>query len=179
MKGTIIDLGDVLDGIVIAGDGLTPDVTTDANGTILETECYNRKVWTPGNDVPSQFNHNRRILRYADVLLMAAEALNENNKPTDALLYLNQVRERAREGNASILPNITTTEKNALRDKILTERRMELALEGNRFWDLVRTGKAVEVLGPLGYESGKNELLPIPQTEIDISQGSLKQNPKW
>ena len=179
MKGTIIDLGDVLDGIVISGDGLTPDVTTNANGVVLETECYNRKVWTPGNDVPSQFNHNRRILRYADVLLMAAEALNENNKPTDALLYLNQVRLRAREGNTSILPNITTTDKNALRDKILTERRLELAMEGHRFWDLVRTGKAAAILGTLGYESGKNELLPIPQTEIDISQGSLVQNPNW
>ena len=92
MKGTIIDLGDVLDGILISGDGLTPDVTTDGNGDVLETECYNRKVWTPGNDVPSQFNHNRRIIRYADVLLMAAEALNENNKPNEALIYLNKVR---------------------------------------------------------------------------------------
>ena len=179
LKGTIIDLNDTLDGVIIKGDGLTPDITLGPGGVVLETECYSRKVWTPGTDVPSQWNHNRRILRYADVLLMAAEALNENNKPNEALVQLNKVRARARQGNPAILPDITTTDKTALRDKIMTERRHELAMEGHRFWDLVRTGKAVEVLGPLGFVSGKNELLPIPQTEIDISQGSLTQNPKW
>ncbi len=179
LKGTIIDLGDVLDGIEIKGDGLTPDVTLDGDGNILETECYNRKVWTPGTDVPSQFNHNRRLIRYADVLLMAAEALNENNKPDQALIYLNKVRERARGGNTSILPDITTTDKSALRDIIMIERRHELALEGHRFWDLVRTEKAVQVLGPLGFKSGQHELMPVPQSEIDISQGALKQNPNW
>ena len=179
LKGTIIDLGDVLDGVTIAGDGTTPDVTKDGQGNTIEIECYNRKVWTPGEDVPSQFGHNRRILRYADVLLIAAEALNENDKPTDALVYLNMVRARARQGNAAILPDITVTDKNALRDLILTERRHELAMEGHRFWDLVRTGKAVSVLGPLGFQSGKHELFPIPQAEIDLSQGSLTQNPNW
>lgn len=179
LKGTIIDLGDVLDGVTIAGDGTTPDVTKDAQGNTIEIECYNRKVWTPGEDVASQFGHNRRILRYADVLLIAAEALNENNKPTDALVYLNMVRARARQGNAAILPDITVTDKNGLRDLILTERRHELALEGHRFWDLVRTNKAVSVLGTLGFQSGKHELFPIPQSEIDLSQGSLGQNPNW
>jgi hypothetical protein len=110
---------------------------------------------------------------------MAAEALNENNKPDDALVYLNDVRRRAREGNNSILPDITETGKDALRDIILDERRHELALEGHRFWDLVRTGKAPSVLGPLGFVTGKHELFPIPQNEIDISQGTLEQNPNW
>jgi hypothetical protein len=113
------------------------------------------------------------------VLLIAAEAMNENNKPGDALLYLNEVRRRARQGNNSILPDITETGKNALRDIIIEERRHELAMEGHRFWDLVRTGKAASVLGPLGFEAGKHELFPIPQNEIDISQGSLEQNPNW
>lgn len=178
-SGTIIELGDVIDGVVIIGDGPTPDVTLDDQGNIIEIECYNRKVWTPGDNVPTQFGHNRRLLRYADVLLMAAEALNENNKPSEALIYLNRVRERAREGNNAILPDITTTDQTELRDIILNERRKELALEGHRFWDLVRTGKAAEVLGPLGYMQGKHELFPIPQTEIDVSQGSLTQNPNW
>jgi hypothetical protein len=118
-------------------------------------------------------------MRYADVLLMAAEALNENDKPTQALTYLNMIRKRARQGNISILPDISFTDKNTLRDKILTERRHELALEGHRFWDLVRTNKAVTVLGPLGFKVGKHELLPIPQTQIDLGQGSLTQNPNW
>jgi hypothetical protein len=118
-------------------------------------------------------------MRFADVLLMAAEALNENGKPGDALIHLNRVRARARGGNTGILPDITETGQAALRDIILNERRHELALEGWRYWDLIRTGKAQQVLGPLGFVAGQYELLPIPQNEIDISQGVLTQNPNW
>lgn len=182
LKGTIIDLGDTIDGVFIKGDpdpANDPVIILNQKGDTLNIQCYNRKVWTPGNDTPTQWGHHRRIIRYADVLLMAAEALNENNKSADALLYLNQVRKRARGGNISILPDVTATDKNLLRDKILLERRHELAMEGERFWDLVRTGRAATVLGPLGFIPGKHELLPIHQSEIDISQGSLTQNPNY
>lgn len=178
LEATVIYLGEVLDGVTIAGDGQTPDASVDSHSQ-AEIECYNQKVWTPGNNVPTSFGHNRRFIRYSDVLLMAAEALNENNKPTDALIHLNRVRQRAREGNNAILLDIVVTDKNQLRDIILHERRVELALEGHRFWDLVRTNKAATVLGPLGFVTGKHELLPIPQTEIDLSQGALEQNPGW
>jgi tetratricopeptide (TPR) repeat protein len=178
LDATIIDLGETLDGILILGDGTTPDQVLE-NGNVVEVECYNQKVWYPGNNTITQWGHNRRLIRYADVLLMAAEALNENDNPDDALLYLNEVRRRARQGNESILPDITVTEKSALRNIVLEERRHELALEGHRFWDLVRTGRAATVLGPLGFVAGKHELLPIPQNEIDISQGTLEQNPNW
>ncbi|MFZ2286372.1 MAG: RagB/SusD family nutrient uptake outer membrane protein [Bacteroidales bacterium] len=178
LSATIIDLNETLDGVLILGDGTTPDQTL-VDGNVVEVECYNQKVWYPGNNTTTQWGHNRRLIRYADVLLIAAEALNENNKPDDALLYLNEVRRRAREGNAAILPDITVTAKGALRDLILAERRHELAMEGHRFWDLVRTDKAAAVLGPLGFVAGKHELFPIPQNEIDISQGSLEQNPNW
>lgn len=176
---TIIYLGEVLDGITINGDGGTPDELRDASNNLIEIETYNQKVWTPGTDVPTQHDHNKRILRYADVLLMAAEALDENNKPAEALTYLNEVRERAREGNNGILSDITETDKVLLRDLILDERRHELAMEGHRFWDLVRTGKAEAVLGPLGFISGKHELLPIPQTEMDLTNNTWEQNPGW
>jgi len=179
LDATIIDLGEVLDDIKIQGDGTTPDVVTDAQGSVIERECYNQKVWIPGTNTITQWGHNRRILRYSDVLLMAAEALNENNKPGDALMYLNRVRERAREGNPEILPDITITDKEMLRTIIFEERRHELALEGHRYWDLVRSGKAAEVLGTAGFEAGKHELLPIPQTELDISQGTIVQNPNY
>lgn len=179
LDATIIDLGEVLDGVEILGDGTTPDVTYDDDGNILEVECYNQKVWIPGTSTNTQFGHNRRLIRYSDVLLMAAEALNKNGKSGQALTYLNLVRERAREGNPGILPDITTTNQNELHDLIILERRYELACEGHRFWDLVRTGKAPEVLGSLGFVAGKHELLPIPQNEIDISQGTLTQNPNW
>ena len=110
---------------------------------------------------------------------MAAEALNENDEPGLALPYLNEVRERAREGNGAILPDIVETDKELLRDIILHERRVELALEGHRFWDLVRTERADDILGPLGFIEDKHEFLPIPQSEIDLSQGSLIQNSNW
>jgi tetratricopeptide (TPR) repeat protein len=178
LDATVIFLGEVLDGVLIAGDGATPDLTTDSHGQ-EEIECYNQKVWTPGNTVPPSFGHNRRFIRYAEVLLIAAEALNETDNQAQALIYLNQVRARARQGNVGVLPDITETNKNALRDIILHERRVELALEGHRFWDLIRTNKAATVLGPLGFVAGKHELLPIPQTEIDLTQGVLTQNPGW
>jgi hypothetical protein len=179
LDATVIFVGEVLDGIEILGDGTTPDVMEDDQGNVIQIECYNQKVWVPGLTTDTQFGHNRRILRYADVLLMAAEALNENNKPGPARNYLNMVRERAREGDDGILPDITENDKELLRDLILEERRHELALEQHRFWDLVRTGKAEEVLGPHGFIAGKNELLPIPQTELDIAQGSMEQNPEY
>jgi starch-binding outer membrane protein, SusD/RagB family len=179
LDSTVIYLGEVLDGITILGDGSTPDETLDANSNVIQIECYNQKVWTAGNNVPTQFGHNRRILRYADVLLMAAEALNQNNKPEEALLHLNEVRERARMGNDAILPDIEVIDKTNLDNIIFDERRHELALEGHRFWDLIRTNRAVDVLGPLGFVGGKHELLPVPQSEIDLSQGMLQQNPGW
>jgi hypothetical protein len=182
LKGTIIDLGDTIDGVVIKGDpdpANDPVVILDKSGDTINIQCYNRKVWTPGNDTPTQWAHHRRLIRYADVLLMASEALNENGKPTDALIYLNQVRSRARGGNISVLPDVTITDIGQLRIKILNERRHELAMEGHRFWDLVRTGNAQLVLGPLGFVTGKHEVMPIHQSEIDISQGSLTQNPNY
>lgn len=178
-KGTVINLNDTIDGVVILGDGSTPDITYDEHGNIIEIECYTRKVWVPGDNTITQWGHHRRLIRYADVLLMAAEALNENNKPGDALIYLNLVRQRARQGSSTILPDITTTNQSELRDIIFNERRHELGMEGWRFWDLVRTGRAAAVMGPLGFIAGKHELLPVPQSEIDISQGSLVQNPNW
>ena len=178
LESTVIFLGEVLDGVTILGDGSTPDASVDAHGQ-AEIECYNQKVWTPGNTVPPSFNHNRRFIRFADVLLIAAEALNENGDAAGALTHLNRVRRRAREGNNNILKDVTVTDKTALRTIILKERRVELALEDNRFWDLVRTNQAAAILGPLGFVTGKHELLPIPQTEIDITQGALEQNPGW
>lgn len=176
---TIIYLGEEINGIVIGGDSSTPDTTYDEQGNIVEIEVYNQKVWTPGTTPLESWDYNVRVLRLADILLIAAEAMNENNKPGEALGYLNMVRSRARSGNPAVLPDITEQGKDALRDIILEERRSELALEQNRFFDLVRTGKAPEVLGPLGFMENKHELFPIPQAEIDLSEGILEQNPGW
>ena len=103
---------------------------------------------------------------------MAAEANNKATAPNDvkAQNYLNLVRRRAFGDNAH---DVTTTGA-TLYDAILNERRLELAMEGERFFDLVRTGKAASVLGPLGFVTGKNEVFPIPQGEVDGS--GLSQN---
>lgn len=175
MDASVVFLGETIEGITIGGDGNTPDSTINEFGE-LEIETYNQKVFVPGTQARESFGHNRRMIRYADVLLMAAEALNENGNSAQALVYLNQVRERARGGDDGILPDITTTNQNQLRDIIIDERRRELCLEGLRYWDLVRTNKASEVLGQYGYETNKHELWPFPQAEIDISGGKLTQN---
>jgi starch-binding outer membrane protein, SusD/RagB family len=178
---TIIFLGETLDGILIIGDSGTADSTyTDATKTtLLEVEAYNQKVWVTGTTTKEEWNCNKIILRYADILLIAAEAGNEVGETEEALKRLNDVRKRAREGNASLLPDIEETDKDLLRDIILDERRVELALEEQRFFDLVRTGKAATVLAKYGFVEGKNELMPIPQIEIDLSENTLEQNPNY
>ena len=178
LEPTVIFLGEVIGGLTINGDSSTPDTLYDGS-QITAIECYNQKVWHPGSDPESSFGHNRRIIRYADVLLMTAEVLTRNNKSAEALEYLNEVRRRAAGSTPDILPDITTTDQAELLQIIMDERNRELALEGQRFWDLVRTDKAEEVLGALGFVKGKNELLPIPQSEVDISEGKIIQNPGY
>ena len=178
MNPSILFLNEVIDGITIQGEGATPDTTWE-NGQIEEIECYNQKVWYPGTDSKTSFGHNRRLIRYADILLMHAEALNENGKTQEALPFLNMVRQRARGNVPNVLPDITSTVQSEVRDAIIAERKYEFALEGLRFWDLVRTDRAEAILGPLGFIKGMHELLPIPQSEIDISQGRITQNPGY
>ena len=113
---------------------------------------------------------------------MAAEALNEHGKPADALIYLNQVRKRARGTNQIILPDVTITDQSQLREKIYRERRSELAMEQQRWFDLLRWGRAAQVMTAVGktnFTPGKHELMPIPQTEVDLTDGSIFQNPGY
>jgi hypothetical protein len=150
---------------------------------------WNKKVYTNPIDRAaknSRFGQwmNHRIIRYADVLLMAAEAANElggAQNTTDALAWLEMVRARARGSNAAILPKVTTTDQNELRQAIHFERLLEFAMEEQRYYDLVRWGTDVAVLhkaGKAAYQL-KHRLLPIPQGEIDKSGGVLVQNPDY
>lgn len=122
---------------------------------------------------------NVRLLRYADIVLMHAEAANEMGDANDALEKLEWIRKRARNGNNNVLPQITTTDQTELRTKIHFERRIELAMEHERYFDLIRWGLAESVLGPDGWTAGKHEVLPIPQVEIDRANGTLVQNPGY
>ncbi len=121
----------------------------------------------------SELNYgtNLRLLRFADVLLMASEAYYRQGKEEESRTELNKVRLRAG------LANITAS-GDALFMAIVKERETELAFEGVRFFDLVRWGLAPQVLGPLGFETGKHELFPIPLDEI-TNNDLIQQNPKY
>jgi len=124
--------------------------------------------------------YNIRLIRYSDVVLMAAEAANELGQTGQAMEYLEMVRARAR-GNNAVLPKVTTTDQEEMRDAIRHERRVELGMEFDRFYDLVRWGIARDVLHAAGktlYQE-KHELLPLPQNEVDKSNGVLVQNPNY
>jgi hypothetical protein len=115
--------------------------------------------------------NNYRAIRYADVLLLAAEAYNRGGiDDAKARLYLNQVRRRAFGDNNHDI----TASGPALTDFILTERRLELMGEGHRFFDLVRTGRAQQAIP--NFTPNKNELFPIPFEEIQFSNGNWQQN---
>ncbi|HMR92340.1 MAG TPA: RagB/SusD family nutrient uptake outer membrane protein [Chitinophagaceae bacterium] len=154
----------------------------------LPNPRYNHKIHSdPGirNAIASNGSYwmNIRILRYADVVLMYAEAANEAGGAANieaARVALNSVRERARRGApAGTLPDITTTDQAELRDSIRHERRVEMGMEHDRFFDIVRWGIAQEALhaaGKTNFSNSRDVLLPIPQVQIDLSQGKLTQN---
>ena len=140
----------------------------------VSNPMYNQKAYVSktaetfnGNDWES--NKNVRILRYAEVLLMNAEAALVVGG--DAATPLNDVRERAGLGNAPVVNQMA----------VWKERRVELAFEHDRYFDLVRQGRAGTVLRAHGknFVDGKHELFPIPQAQIDLSGGLLIQNPGY
>ncbi len=181
---TILYSGQFDGGPAVGGYGAT--LPAYGPGSSLDQKYWNKKVYsdpaqrqatghtTDGN--AGWINH--RILRYADVILMKAEAANELGDGATAAAMLELIRARARGGNNAILPAIPFTTQAAMRTAIKNERRWEFAMEGYRFDDLVRWGDAQAVLGTLGYTARCN-YYPIPQKAIDLSGGVLVQNPLW
>lgn len=152
--------------------------TLTPEGDSISARCsnpvYNGKVYTPSSYNKWSYNgygfdHNPRILRYSDVLLMFAEAkLNGattgNTSGFTAETALNKVRNRA-----------GLTDAPATIENVWDERRAELAMEQDRFFDLVRTGRAASVLGNKGFQAGTHELFPIPQQQRQLNP-NLGQN---
>lgn len=170
---TVISAGDVLDGVTIIPSGDTYH------------RYFNKKLYTPASE-RGVFGRNPdghgqwvniRIIRYSDIVLMYAEAACELGMIDEALAKLEMVRERARGGNSAVLPKITERDSKKLMDKIRHERRIELALEFERYFDLVRWGIAKQEIPH--FTIGKNELYPIPQIEIEKANGILTQNPGY
>jgi hypothetical protein len=138
---------------------------------------YNYKAYTSrakeqyANSADKDRPKNIPILRYADVLLMNSEAAL-NTGTGDPTLGINLVRQRAGLG---IKASVTM-------DDVWRERRVELAMEHDRFWDLVRQGRAAQIMiasGKTNFVAGKHELLPIPNSQILLSAGKLTQNPGY
>ncbi len=174
-KATIITAGETLeDGQVV------PKITGRPN-------YYNKKAYSWKDERTAHPTRpyggwiNIRLMRYSDVVLIAAEAavkIGTPDKIDEALTYLEMVRARARGTDSSILPKVTTTDPNELMSKIQQERRIEFALESERYFDLVRWGLAETVLAPK-WKKGKHEYLPIPSLQIIKSNYHLTQNPGY
>jgi tetratricopeptide (TPR) repeat protein len=179
-------------GIILTGQGATQGYNRPTQDMInayqtgdLRKEASLSATWTDGarvnNDpyikkyLSRQSNTldgeaNWIVLRYADVLLMYAEALSELGRTAEALPFLNQVRARAG------LAPLEGLDQGQLRLALEQERRVELAFEGHRWFDLLRTGRAIEVMNSKGFNITSRDLLyPIPQSQIDINP-ELKQN---
>lgn len=199
---TILYSGEVVNGVhvprfdggpALGGFGASVPAYTNPNGTGgLAQKYWNKKLYT-GND-PEMRNYtgfvnnngdagwiNHRILRYADVILMLAEAANESGDGATAAANLELIRNRA-SGNLgagrTIVPVIPFQNQAQMRTAIKNERRWEFAMEGYRFYDLVRWGDAISELSSLGY-TNRCRYYPIPQGPITLSGGVLEQNPEW
>ncbi len=175
LKSTVFRVGDAM------GDrGI---FTKEATGGI-SYDYYPKKYFTfknedaPFGDPNPNGGTNDRVIRFSDVLLMHAEAAAQNGNEAGALTSLNRVRARARGNAANILPDINASGQTLI-DAIYRERRIELGLEGHRFFDLVRTGRAQAVLGPLGYVDGTHNLFPVPQSQVQATNGAIRQNPGY
>jgi len=164
---TIITRGQVL------WDGF--QTNPQASNPYYSYKSYVSKTMESFNGDDWQSNKNLRIFRLGEIYLIKAEAENELNNTLAAQNALNEIRKRAGLGNTS-----ASTQAN-LRQAIWKERRVEMAFEHDRMFDLRRTGRAEAVLTALGinYISPRHDLFPIPQTQIDLSNKKLEQNPDY
>ena len=161
-----------------AGDkrlALVQQIPVPNNVNVVPRKFYDE--FSSANDVGNDFP----VLRYADVLLMYAEALNEvgYSATGEAFTSLNAVRNRAA---APVYTAAQLTTQAAFRTAVINERRLELALENDRWFDLVRTGTAVDALKVTGITVPPNRLVyPIPQSEIDTynNPATFPQNPGY
>lgn len=165
-KATIIHIGDTLFDGVILTSAANPRYNYKAYVSVFD-ETYDGD----GDNT----NKNVRLLRMGDIVLINAEAANELGNAGVATASLNLIRHRAG------LNPTTASGQDGLRAAIWKERRVELAMECDRFFDLIRQGRAAEVLNALGkkFTKGKNEHFPVPQVEIDATDGKMQQNPGY
>ncbi len=172
----------LLDAFNAEGDAIRRDATIIFRGetmydgrvvsTAVENPMYNEKAYSSANAGSGDGDKNIRVIRFSEVLLIQAEAANEIGQ--NALTPLNKVRARVK------LAPVSGLSKDQLRLKIWNERRLELAFEHDRWFDLVRTGQAKNMMALNGktFVTGKHELFPIPNAQL-IQTPSMTQNPGW
>ncbi len=175
----------LMDAFNSEGDTERRDATIIAKPTTLydgrvvpatvENNYYNYKAYSSAFTGDDDTDTNIRYLRYSEVLLMKAEALNELGQTTTASTFLNQVRNRAG------LANTTAVSQLDMRMAIYKERRLELAMEHDRWFDLVRTGQAQSAMAANGktFKVGTHEVFPIPNKFILEAKGLASQNPGY
>ena len=148
----------------------TGQVTTFSSTT---SQSYTMKYITAVN-AQDDSRANWKVVRFADVLLMLAEALNENGKTVEAYDPLNKVRARA---GLSAFSGLTQAQ---IRDNIALERRFELSFEGHRWFDLVRTGKALSALSSIGMKDYMT-VFPVPLSQVRVMNDAtlFPQNPGY
>lgn len=141
----------------------------------VENPYYNYKAYSSAFTGSDDSDANIRYLRYAEVLLMKAEAMNEMGQTGAAVPFLNQVRNRAG------LANTTAVSQADVRTAIWKERRLELAFEHDRWFDLVRTGQAQAAMSANGktFVVGKHEVFPLPSSFMLEAGGLSAQNPGY
>ena len=147
--------------------------------TKISSSMYAMTKWmdTYDSQFTTQVGNDFPMMRYADVVLMYAEALGQQGNISDALIYLNKTRTRA---GLSELTSAEVPDKKTFIKELADERGREFALEGQRWFDLVRLGLAVDYFKELGYSLDDHNLLfPIPQDQIEIvnDKSVLWQNP--
>ncbi len=165
---------------------LLTEVLNDV-GEVQVIEPHIGKFWERSTDPGSASTVDLHLIRYADILLLHAEIINElrNGSNAEALQAINQVRARARFDGAEvlpILPDLSRMSKEAFLDVILEERARELGWEGQRWFDLVRTGqlkRLVETAKPGTSVEEKHRLFPIPSSEFILNPNIGNQNPGY
>ena len=174
---------DLVDAYQAAGDEVRMNATIIFAGETLwdgrevspsvENPRYNEKAYSSANEGAADGDKNIRVLRLAEIYLIRAEAANELGQTQAAQEALNRVRERVQ------LDPVSGLSQEALREQIWEERRLELAFEHDRWFDLIRTGQAAEVMQALGLPfDSRHELFPIPEDQL-IQTPEMEQNPGW
>lgn len=155
----------------------------------MSDEClaFTTKYIDVTNPATDNADANWPFLRLADVILVYAEALNELDKPGDAIIQLNKIRERANADRASMGGSKALSSKELRRSAIIEERAKELACEADRRWDLIRWGIYLDAMNAVGLDdcdvsktrTERNLLFPIPQQELNTNAAINSNNPGW